>query len=187
MFNEGSELKTGLINVAKGYEYIIKNKKETKVKTTDSIDLIPSNQVAKRMTQGQKWSRILEYMRKNPQALMQAIPSPRPGEKPKELALPNFGPISDNLSNCSKPSVPAIGATQPKMKPQSEKEHSMGGSSHFSKRTSRSGKRRSNKNSVKMVMMKPVPVPQSNNSSSKKYKFRGNRFLMCRKKRRTGS
>jgi hypothetical protein len=176
MFNEGSDLKTGLINVAKGYEFIIKNKNEKKIKTTDSIDLIPSSQVAKRMTQGQKWSRILEYMRRNPQALMQVIPSPRPGENPKEVNLPNFGAMNDNITNTSKPSVPAIAGhpAQSIHKIQSEKEHSMGESSYYSKQTAKSRKRRSNKNSMRMVVIKPVPVPKSEYRSSKKFKLKGN-------------
>ena len=103
LYHEGSELKNSLIDVSKAYELMNKmqdtrdkNRKEfsniksntNKVKEKvepngDSIDLVPSNFYQNTSSQGHKWSKILEYMKRNPKVLMDAIPSPRPEEKLK--------------------------------------------------------------------------------------------------------
>jgi len=121
MFNEGNDLKSGLIDITKAYDYMNQmedlrkhpNKKilnsdlpkdnQAKKPPRDSIDLVPSNQIVQRTSQGQKWSRILEYMKKNPSALMQAIPSPRQNEKMKDPPLANFNSLKEQLNNIPKP------------------------------------------------------------------------------------
>ena len=108
LFSEGTELKSGLIDVTKAYDLMkktkssydknrrdfsslnLKNDKKRKINNQsridpsgDSIDLVPSNEFENTSSQGHKWSKILEYMKKNPKVLMDAIPSPKPEEKLK--------------------------------------------------------------------------------------------------------
>ena len=85
------------------------NKSDNNPYTRDSIDLIPSKQGGRRDSQGRKWSRILEYMRKNPKVLMKAIPSPRAEEKIKEaLSPPKYIALNERIKKVGKTGIPPI-------------------------------------------------------------------------------
>lgn len=193
-------MQSSLIDVSKAYEYINQIKQNNgsngkqlnsedrndynptyvtnKASNMDSIDIVPSNQIVKRQSQGQKWSRILEYMRRNPKALMEAIPSPRPEDKLKDFQIPSFNALKEHLNNLSGPSMPAVGglAGFHRMKTDSDGGHSCA-SSHFSKNTNKSKRRKSDRNSTRMVVMKPVPISQANGSASKKFRLEGMHIL----------
>lgn len=193
LFNEGSELKHSLIDVTKAYDYMNKieegndpnkrpftntdlyNRKNISkgLNNPDSIDMLQSNQIVRKQSQGQKWSKILEYMRRNPKVLMQAIPSPRPEDKIKEaLGPPNFKSLNENLKKLTKQGIPSIIAPgYHRQRSETEKDQSVA-SSHISKHTSKSLKGRPNQNSTKMVVMKPVPFAEKG-SSIKKFRIEG--------------
>lgn len=191
LFNEGSELKHSLIDVTKAYDYMNKieegndpnkrpftntdlyNRKNISkgLNNPDSIDMVPSNQIVKRQSQGQKWSKILEYMRRNPKVLMQAIPSPRPEHKIKEaLGPPKFKSMNENLKKLTKQGIPSlITPGFHRQTSETEKDRSVA-SSHISRHTSKSMKGRPNQNSTKMVVMKPVSFAQKG-SDIKKFRI----------------
>jgi hypothetical protein len=194
MFNEGSELKHSLIDISKAYDYVntvkesnnpvkkpavnadlyISKNVVTREYNADSIDMVPSNQIVKRQSQGQKWSRILEYMKRNPKVLMESIPSPRAGEKMKEiLAPPSSKSINENFNKkLGKQKMPSFAASGlHRRRSETEKDQSVA-SSHISKHTSKSMLGRHNQNVNKMVVMKPVPFA-SKGSSIKKFRFEG--------------
>lgn len=181
MFSQGDNLKHSLIDVTKAYDYVNQHKEDPKkqlnndlhtynktgaidTRVVDSIDIVPSNQVALRTNQKQKWSKILEYMRKNPKALMEAIPSPRGGEKLKDFPVPNFNMLKEQLSKLPTTAMP----------PLPRKEHSEVCKSVTSQgnRTNKSMKRKERK-SNRMVVLKPVPIPV-HDSNKKRFRFEGN-------------
>lgn len=150
LFNEGSELKSSLIDVTKAYDLVkktgsfydknrrdfsdlnIKNESKRKIKNQskvdpngDSIDLVPSNQYENTSSKGHKWSKILEYMKMNPKVLMDAIPSPKPEEKLSKIQNENFDNLKEKLNNIAK-GFPTVGslAGYNRMKTDSEKEQS---------------------------------------------------------------
>ena len=183
MFHKGSELKNGLIDVSKAYDYINKyeddkdsshyyNNKFQKNKEKDGLDMVASNQIVVQQT-GRKWSKILEYMKKNPKALMEVIPSPRPGKIREALAPLKYTSLEERMKKVVKPGMPPLKPKTKQKMSQSEKEGSVV-SSHYSKHTAKSMKRRTNPNSTKMVVMKPVPIHQRHGSSMKKFRLKGN-------------
>ena len=126
IFNEGNELKHSLIDVTRAYDYMNKMKeignnpnrqgllnsdliannaykRDVHGENGDSIDLVPSNQLVKRSNPTKKWSKILQYMEKNPQVLMEAIPSPRDNDTRPQLKLgQNFKSITNKFKQMEK-------------------------------------------------------------------------------------
>lgn len=197
VFNEGSNLKNGLIDVSKAYDYVNKigrgdnHNRKSSLKSSalmdgdhqdynwDSIDLIPSNQWVEVKTSGKKWSKILEYMKRNPKALMEAIPSSKPNDKLRiAIVPPKYASLKDQLNKIVKPGIPPLHNNWNKSRRkinQSENYRSHAGS-QYSIHLTKNMKRKSNQNSAKMVVLKPVPVIQGN--SKKNYKFKGNNHLL---------
>ena len=97
-------------------------------------------------------------MRRNPKALMEVIPSPRPVEKIKAALGPRLTSMKNQLRNEIEPVMPPLHISRGKPR-KFEKDHSQSGS-QYSRHTTQSMKRRRNPNSTKMVVIKPVPIAQ---------------------------
>ena len=123
LFNEGNELKSNMINVSKAYDYLSQikgftnknrnnqlalghsnenrlsfNNSSRRNLGSESAEIVPYRHTESTSTQGHKWSKILEYLNKNPIVLMNAIPSPRSKSCSAQSPIGNSSKVKPNIN-----------------------------------------------------------------------------------------